>query len=115
MLVSNYKTMCPVERNSQIPRSYFSHKDVEGDWFSFACPLAKFALVSEYFSVYNSHAQFSLKICSNLPLDGIPASETLSDRSVWGFSPSCDTSDHSGLGNSYWPILILLFIPGEIA
>lgn len=34
---------------------------------------------------------------------------------LWVFSPSCDTSAHSGLGNSYWPILILLFIPGEMA
>ncbi len=30
-------------------------------------------------------------------------------------SPSSDTSDHSGLGNSYWPLRIRLFIPGDIA
>lgn len=29
--------------------------------------------------------------------------------------PSSDTSDHSGLGNSYWPIRIRVFIPGEMA
>lgn len=32
-----------------------------------------------------------------------------------GGSPSGDTSAHSGTGNSYWPILILRFIPGEMA
>lgn len=29
--------------------------------------------------------------------------------------PSSDTSDHSGLGNSYWPIRIRFFMPGEMA
>lgn len=30
-------------------------------------------------------------------------------------SPSSETSAHSGLGNSYWPSLILCFMPGEMA
>lgn len=29
--------------------------------------------------------------------------------------PSSDTSDHSGFGNSYWPIRIRFFMPGEMA
>lgn len=32
-----------------------------------------------------------------------------------GSVPSSDTSDHSGLGNSYWPIRMRLFMPGEMA
>lgn len=31
------------------------------------------------------------------------------------FLPSSDTSDHSGLGNSYWPIRMRVFMPGEMA
>ena len=29
--------------------------------------------------------------------------------------PSFETRDHSGAGNSYWPLRIRFFIPGEIA
>ena len=36
-------------------------------------------------------------------------------RAGLGSLPSSDTSDHSGLGNSYWPIRMRVFMPGEMA
>ncbi|KAG7263604.1 hypothetical protein CRUP_020854 [Coryphaenoides rupestris] len=52
------------------------------------------------------------------PLGSVAAALTLTSSHISlssGDPPCCDTSAHSGLGNSYWPMRILRFMPGEMA